>query len=132
MGGYSVVIVVFWWWQVTMSAYVMNEFVFWQLWVVNRFSVFGSCLENAILTTSPPYKMSLPDKTSILTKCPYWQNVHPDKTYIRDKTSSNIQSAQESSVNIRKKFCHPNYSRLRHTNLLVQHNFCIFSEKHWI
>ena len=38
--------------------------------------VFGSCLENAILTTSPPYKMSLPDKTSIidktsnLTKCP--------------------------------------------------------------
>ena len=73
-----------------------------------------------------------PDKTSILTKCPSWQNVHPDKTYIRDKTSSDIQSAQESSVNTRKKFCHPNYSRLRHTNLLGQHNFCIFSEKHWI
>ena len=44
--------------------------------------VFGSCLENAILTTSPPYKMSLPDKTSILTKRPSWQNVHPGKMSI--------------------------------------------------
>ena len=32
--------------------------------------VFVSCLEIAILTTIPPDKMSLPDKTSILTKRP--------------------------------------------------------------
>ena len=42
----------------------------WLLEVMSGYQVFvfGSCLENAILTTSPPYKMSLPDKTSILTK----------------------------------------------------------------
>ena len=42
----------------------------WLLAVMSGYQVFvfGSCLENAILTTSPPYKMSLPDKTSILTK----------------------------------------------------------------
>ena len=52
------------------------------LWVV---FVFGSYLENAILTTSPPYKMSLPDKTSILTTRPSWKNVHPEKMSILTK-----------------------------------------------
>ena len=79
-----------------MSAYGVKSFVFWgfkwlwffwvvfgwlrlvlggQKWLLAVMSgyqvfVFGSCLENAILTTSPPYKMSLPDKTSIPTKRP--------------------------------------------------------------
>ena len=56
----------------------------WLLAVMSGYQVFVfvSCLEIAILTTIPPDKMSLPDKTSILTKRPSWQNVHPGKMSI--------------------------------------------------
>ena len=73
--GYGFFWVVFWWLRLVLGGQK------WLLAVMSGYQVFvfGSCLENAILTTSPPYKMSLPDKTSILP------NLHPDKMSILTK-----------------------------------------------
>ena len=43
------------------------------------------------LTTSPPYKMSLPDKTSILTKRPSWQNIHSYQNVFWHSVSTRVE-----------------------------------------